>query len=187
MSIINITEHNPRNNEYYFLDCNVLMYNFYTNGEYASDLIYEYSLIVSKIISAGAKILITDVLLSEFINTYIQTEFHRLARLNGWPGNKRYFKYTFRNTPDYKDILIELKYIIIRQLLPITERINGDFANMSLEHIFNDFTTFDFNDRYYSMCMNRENAYIITNDSDFSDTENCSIITKNAALLSIAS
>ena len=69
MSIINITEHNPRNNEYYFLDCNVLMYNFYTNGEYASDLIYEYSLIVSKIISAGAKILITDVLLSEFINT----------------------------------------------------------------------------------------------------------------------
>ena len=126
-------------------------------------------------------------MLSEFINTYIQTEFHRLARLNGWPGNKKYFKYTFRNTPDYKDILTELKYIIIRQLLPITERINGDFANMSLEHIFNDFTTFDFNDRYYSMCMNREHVYIITNDPEFSDTENCSIITKNAALLSIAS
>ena len=93
MDIIDITTHDPKSGELYFLDCNVLMYNFYTNGGYGTDLVYDYSLIVSKIISAGAQICITDVLLSEFINTYIQTEFHRLATLNGWSHGKRYFKY----------------------------------------------------------------------------------------------
>lgn len=184
MNIIDIKTHNPKSGEYYFLDCNVLMYNFYTNGGYGSNLIYEYSLIVSKIISAGAQICITDVLLSEFINTYIQTEFHRLASLNRWPHNKHYFKYTFRQTQEYKDILLELKYIIGRQLLSVTRRINGDFINISLDDIFNMPDTFDFNDRYYVKCMKEKDSYIVTNDSDFSVNGECSIITNNQTLLS---
>lgn len=67
MDIIDITTHDPKSGELYFLDCNVLMYNFYTNGGYGADLVYDYSLIVTKIISAGAQICITDVLLSETV------------------------------------------------------------------------------------------------------------------------
>ena len=186
MDIIDITTHDPKSGELYFLDCNVLMYNFYTNGGYGTDLVYDYSLIVSKIISAGAQICITDVLLSEFINTYIQTEFHRLATLNGWSHGKRYFKYTFRQTQEYQDILLELKCIINRQLLPVARRINGDFINVSLDDIFDMPNTFDFNDRYYVKCMKQSVSYIVTNDSDFSVNGECSIITNNQALLASA-
>lgn len=50
MAIIDIEKHQPAAGEHYFLDCNVLMYNFYTNGSYAADLVSDYSKIVSDII-----------------------------------------------------------------------------------------------------------------------------------------
>ena len=181
--IIDITKHSPQKGDTYFLDCNVVMYLFYTNGSYGRELIYNYTLIISKIISADAQIYVTDVLLSEFVNTYIQTEFHRLARLNGWPHDKKYFKYTFRQTQEYIDLLLEIKYIITRQLLPITKRLNGDFINISLDDMFDTPDTFDFNDRYYVKCMNKENSYIVTNDADFSADGGCPIITNNRELL----
>lgn len=183
MSVINIEDHNPQEGEAYFLDCNVLMYNFYTNGQYERKLISDYSSIVSKIIGARAYICLTDVLLSEFINTYIQTEFHRLARLNHWPGDKQYFKYYFRQTQEYRNILLELKYIINRQLLPVSKKIVPDFEKICLDDIFENPDTFDFNDRYYIKCMSGENCYIVTNDADFSKDSNCSIITNNRSLL----
>ncbi len=96
--VINIRTHKPKCGGKYFLDCNVLMYVFYLNGSYASDLISAYSELITKIINSGAHIYICEMLVSEFVNTYIQTEFHRLATLNGWPHRKQYFKNTFKFT-----------------------------------------------------------------------------------------
>lgn len=75
----------------------------------------------------------TDVLLSEFINTYIQTEFHRLATVNGWPHSKRYFKHTFKFTEEYNDILRELKTIITRQIMPVFTMVNIAFSKLKFE------------------------------------------------------
>lgn len=185
MSIINIASHQPQENNKYFLDCNILMYTFYPNGGYATDLIYDYSVLITNIVNANAQILITDVLLSEFINTYIQTEFHRLAGLNGWPHNKTYFKRTFKFTVDYDDILQEIKCIITRQITPIFTLIDSSFSKFNFENLFDNPSTFDFNDRYYGFNMKPYNAYIVTNDADFSDVSQCNIITRNQSLLNI--
>lgn len=183
MSIIDITSHQPQNNNIYFLDCNVLMYTFYTNGSYATDLVYDYSLLITKIINTKSKLILTDVLLSEFINTYIQTEFHRLARLNGWPHTKKYFKRTFKLSAEYEDILQEIKYIITRQILPVFSLLDDEFSKITFEKMFDNPDSFDFNDRYYGYCMAPIDAYIVTNDADFSDVTQCNIITKNQTLL----
>ena len=121
MAIIDIRNHVPQSKNIYFLDCNVLMYLHYTNGSYAATTIYDYSTLMTQIIGTHAKIFITDVLLSEFINTYIQAEFHRLARINGWPHSKQYFKQHFKLSPDYSTVLQEIEYIITRQQFPVCE------------------------------------------------------------------
>ena len=185
MAIINIETHTPNNDDRYFLDCNVLMYVFYLNGSYASDLIYSYSELITKIINADGRIYITDMLISEFVNTYIQTEFHRLATLNHWPHTKEYFKRSFKNTTEYADILIEIKYILQRQLFPIASRMDARFSEMPLDNIFDNPQTFDFNDRYYGLTLENKETYIVTNDADFSNIEQCDVITKNRRLLGI--
>lgn len=161
------------------------MYTFYTNGSYAKDLVYDYSLLITKIINTKSKLILTDVLLSEFINTYIQTEFHRLARLNGWPHNKEYFKKTFKLSNEYKDILQEIKCIITRQMIPVFTLVDDAFSKINFDNMFDNPDTFDFNDRYYGYCMAPLDAYIVTNDADFSDVTQCNIITKNQTLLSL--
>lgn len=185
MAIIDLSTHVPNAGENYFLDCNVLMYMFYPNGSYAADLVCDYSQLISNIIGAKADILITDMLVSEFINTYVQVEFHRLATINGWSHSKNYFKYTFKFTTEYSDILKEVKCILERQLFPISKRFDVKFTEITLKDIFDKPTTFDFNDRYYGLSVRGENAYIVTNDADFSNVGGCDIITRNHDLLSI--
>lgn len=183
MPVISIADHMPKRGEKYLLDCNVLMYNFYTNGDYGANLLMDYSMIVTKVISADAELLMTDVLLSEFVNTYVQTEFHRLAEMNGWSHSKRYFKHIFKGSDEYKDILRELRIIFFRQICPVFTLLASDFPHISLEGIFERPDTFDFNDRYYGLIAKKAGAFVVTNDADFSDVPDIDIITNNTALL----
>jgi len=187
MAIIDIRSHVPESKNVYFLDCNVLMYLHYTNGSYAAATIYDYSRLVTQIIGAHAKILITDVLLSEFINTYIQVEFHRLADINCWPHSKQYFKHHFKLSADYATILQEIEYIITRQLFPVCELVNCEFSGFGdkLSTLFSRANTFDFNDRYYAYEMSKYHAFIVSNDADFSDISLCDIITNNQSMLTV--
>ena len=158
MSIINISSHQPQKEEKYFLDCNVLMYEFYTNGSYAQRIVQLYNSFINKLLCVKAEIVFTDVLLSEFINAYIRAEFNRIATLNGLPNNRNYFKRTFRNSRSYKIILQELELIINRQILPISTRFDTPFSSFSTASFFNNAKTFDFNDRYYGWAMSVQGA-----------------------------
>ncbi len=185
MAILDANTHMPKEGEIYFLDCNILMYMHYTNGSYDASLIGPYSTLMTRIVRSHAKLLMNDVLLSEFVNTYIQREFHRLASLNGWSHTKSYFKQTFKLSAEYSDILNELKYIIIRQIKPVFDFVDSGFSSFSgdIPFLFNNPQTFDFNDRYYGYEMNKVGAFIVTNDADFSDVQSCNIITTNRHLL----
>lgn len=187
MAIIDIRTHVPQSENVYFFDCNVLMYLHYTNGSYEAAAVYNYSRLITQIIGAHAKILITDVLLSEFINTYIQVEFHRLANINGWPHSKHYFKQHFKLSPDYAIILQEIEYIITRQLFPVCELVDCEFSKFGdhVSTVFGHANTFDFNDRYYAYEMSKYHAFIVSNDADFSDISLCDIITNNQSMLAV--
>lgn len=187
MSIIDVSAHEPVADEKYLLDCNVLMYMFYPNGDYAADLVAAYSSIFNKIIDAGAELIITDVLISEFINTYTQVEYHRLAKLNKWKSSKTYFKQTFKFSNEYAMLLHEIELIIVRQIMDCFKLVDTKFTKMNFDGFFDKPSKFDFNDRYYGLCMNEyDKSYIVSNDADFSSVTTCDIITQNADLLRIA-
>lgn len=186
MAIFDGTTYFPIQKAGYFLDCNILMYISYTNGSYNQKIVSDYASLVSRIINVGAKIYISDVLISEFINTYIRTEFHRLAKINNWGSDKNYFKHQFRQTQEYIDTLKEIRLIINKQLLPISVRFNSDFVNCNLDYIFNPPAAFDFNDRYYASQAIERNMFIVTHDADFSNINDCNIITINQKLLAPA-
>lgn len=189
MAVIDARTHIPKKGDIYFPDCNILMYLTYTNGSYQLTLVSEYSNLFTKIIESHSKLIITDILLSEFVNTYIQTEFHRLAKLNHWSHDKRYFKSVFKKTQEYENILKEIRIIINRQLLPVSDFVDSPFSEFTskIDEVFDRPKTFDFNDRYYGYEMEKRNAYIISNDADFADVPNCNIITTNNALLQLQS
>lgn len=185
MPIIDITRFSPKKDDVFFFDCNVLMYIFYSNGSYATDLVGAYSSLFTEIIKVKANILMTDVLLSEFVNTYIQTEFRRLAKLNNLQHDKRYFKTVFKFSNEYKEILKELEIIIKNHIIPIFTMTDITFSKFKYNNLFNIPEKFDFNDRYYGHTMSTFNAYIITHDADFSVISQCNIITKNQNLLNV--
>lgn len=187
MAIIDIKNHVPQSENIYFLDCNILMYLHYPNGSYAATTVYDYSKLMTQIIGAHAKIFISDVLLSEFINTYIQAEFHRLARINGWSHSKQYFKQNFKLSPDYSTVLQEIEYIITRQLFPVCELVDCEFSKFGdkVSTVFGSANTFDFNDRYYAYEMSKYHAFIVSNDADFSNISLCDIITNNQVMLTV--
>lgn len=184
MSVIDIETFNPSDGSEYLLDCNVLMYLFYQNGSYLKDTVEKYSIFLTQIYNSDAKIILTDMVISEFTNTYIQMEFQRLAKINGWPSDKAYFKNTFKTTNEYEDILKEIKIIIERQLMPVSIKVNTDFVGFDIASAFAPYATFDFNDRFYSYAMKKRGAYIVTNDADFADLSGCNVITCNQVLLS---
>lgn len=183
MAIIDITKYEPEAEKKYFADCNVLMYEFYQNGSYQIDRVSKYGTFFSKAIANHATIYVTDLLLSEFINAYVQTEFHRLAKLNGWKQNKRYFKQTFKKTQDYKDILKEIELILQKQLFPISNRKDISFKSVNLAGIFDNSDFFDFDDRYYTRCFSGEHVFYITDDADFQHIKGIDIITANSKML----
>lgn len=80
-------------------------------------------------------------------------------------------------TAEYKDILRELKVIISRQIAPIATMADMKFSQFSCDTLFDFPETFDFNDRYYGYSMAPYNAYIVTNDADFSNVTQCNVIT----------
>lgn len=186
MAIVDIESFTPPDGCEYFLDCNVLMYLFYQNGGYAESMVQKYSAFLTQIYNSDSKIVLTDMVISEFINTYVRYEFNRLAEENSWPTSRDYFKKSFKLTQEYEDILKEIQIIINRQLKPIAVQVSNDFENFDISSAFEPYSTFDFNDRYYGEVMKGRNAYIVTNDADFSDVDGCTIITCNKALLSAA-
>ena len=183
MAVFDVTTYRPVSGNKYFVDCNVLMYEFYSNGAYASNLVSKYDVFFTKAIEEHATIYVTEMLVSEFVNTYVQPEFHRLAHLHGWPHTKDYFKHIFKTTSEYADILKEIEIILNKQLFPITEKKNVSFEDTKLMGIFDNPATFDFNDRYYARSFPGEDVYFVTNDADFNNITGINIITANQKML----
>ena len=80
---------------------------------------------------------------------------------------------------------MEIKCILERQLFPISKKVDIKFSNILLDDIFENPTTFDFNDRYYGLSMEEESVFIVTNDADFSNISQCDVITRNQDLLNV--
>lgn len=165
-------------------DCNVLMYLFYTYGGYPSKLINDYKSILKKAIRNKCKIYIPSIEISELINTYIRAEYRRYLRSNQLNQSTFDFKHNYRKTTDYKNTINEIRSIINKQILSVFSKLDDKFSQIDISNIYDDIEQFDFNDRYYCKLAEKYSLILVTNDTDFSfSNENIKIITANKQLL----
>lgn len=169
-------------------DCNVLMYIFYTYGGYSQNQISIYKSLFTDAINNACEMYIPSIEISEFINTYIKNEYKRYLRRNHLRMRAFNFKYDYRPTTDYENTVNDIKSIINRQIFPLFKKLDDDFSQLDISDIYTTPKLFDFNDRYYCKLAEKHSLTIITNDSDFSYTnEDVKIITANQQLLSNSS
>lgn len=183
-NIVCISSETPTQNDMLFFDCNVLMYIFYTYGNYDPSLVSPYRSYFGKAVCVGAKIVLPAVELSEFINTYSRQEYNRYMRQNHLKANTYHFKTNYRPSPDYATTVADIRNIVNNQILKVAQRIDDRFTSMNLDHLYDNPGEFDFNDRFYINLAQHYNVKIITHDADF---KNCSqsipILTANQQLL----
>ena len=161
--IFDISKYPLTFNDQLFFDNNVWIYLFYPLGNFNKDKQRKYSEFLKKVILKKNAIFINSLILSEFCNYWLQTEFQRWSKLN--PGKKEYKK-DFIPTQEFKDAVSDVKSALV-QILQIAEKNNDDFNAINIENIIAEFGSCDFNDSYYLELARQKNWKIVTDDSDF--------------------
>lgn len=156
----------PKKDEIFLLDTCVLMYNFYTAGDYNKLKVKRCNDLFSKIVKADAKILIFPELMQEFFNLFIKLEYEMYLKKNGLCHRDFSYK-DFRETEDFFNVIAELKEVYLSQIKPYAITTN---SNTTVKDVFEflDFASeLDFNDSLICKVAQNNNAKLITNDGDF--------------------
>ena len=188
-TIYDISTFQKQDDDVFLLDCNVLMYIYYTFGGYSNSIMNPYKTFFNNIATCPDCIIYPAVLISEFSNTYIQREYKRYLRTNSLSRKDFDFKKNYKKTNDYVTTINDISDIINNQIMTLPSSIikTDDFEQMNLKTLFKNQQTFDFNDRYYGELCKRNHIYIVTNDSDFEYIDNIKILTANPNMLSLQS
>ncbi len=127
------------------------------------------------------KIVMTSMLLSEIINTYLRVV-AMPSFLNKPDGN---FKKDYRNNI-HSDYDKQLKILLddIKSYSLIYEYVNDDFIELNPMELLIDLNRkVDFNDLYYMKLMEKYQYVVVTDDGDF-DSHDITVLTENQNLLS---
>lgn len=183
--IIDISTFQASEDDKFIFDCNVLMYVFYTFGDYNVDVMDSYKTLFNDVATRNKCICFPAVLISEFSNTFIRNEYRRYLHENSLNQYSCKFKQSYRTTIEYKETVAEVSDIVNNQLLSLPSAIvcNDQFASMNIRSLYDNENQFDFNDRYYGELSRLNNYYIVTNDKDFEFIDGIKIITSCRALL----
>ncbi len=161
--IKNISGHTPAFNESLFFDNNVWVYLFCPFANYQKDKQRAYSNFLKTAQQKQCAIYINSLVLSEFCNYWLQTEFKNWKRNN--PGTKDYKK-DFIPTPEFQRAVEDVKNALSR-ILQIAVKNNDDFNAVDFENVMNELGNCDFNDSYYIELARMKNWKIVTDDADF--------------------
>jgi Predicted nucleic acid-binding protein, contains PIN domain len=173
--IHNLNTYSVDSEDRFFFDTNIWMYMHCSIGKYNSQLVQDYSDFYQKIKVAGATIVTSALLISEFINTYSRLEFNIKKISDGLSDYKR----DFRANAHYKPLLDNIILLTERKILKDSIKVKDDFHDFEESKFFDNPNTFDFNDEYFCYIAEKLNFKIVTNDKDFHSTKyNVEIITR---------
>lgn len=162
MNKIDISTYTPKSTDTFFFDNNVWMYLYCPLGNHNPRYQTIYSDLFGKIMSVGAKIYVSSLVLSEFYNSYSRLDF------NIWRnGETKDFKRDYRPTQRFKDISQTIILSIESRILGIADRIDDEFSTMNIEDISAKCEELDFNDSYYVELVKKYDCKLVTNDRDF--------------------
>ncbi|HOU99102.1 MAG TPA: type II toxin-antitoxin system VapC family toxin [Bacteroidales bacterium] len=175
--IHNIKDFQPSFNDIFFFDNNIWIYLFYPLANFKKSKQATYSNFLAKIKNKNAAVFTNSMVLSEFSNYWLQTEFKK------WKKDKQAnvdYKRDFIKTHEFQKSVNDLK-IALGNILKTSEKANDDFNAVSIENIFGEFGKCDFNDSYYIELARLRGWKVVTEDADFfkNNNLNIEIITDN--------
>lgn len=149
-----------------FIDTNILIFLLCPIGDYQIKKNAIYSRFISNI-KNRAKFVISNTILSEFINTSTRLSYNQYIKTNE-------LKYKdYRKTVDYQDLLLILKSNldkILKISTCIEEKVDQAVALKIVDDFYKD-KDCDYNDLVIeNICVN-ENVYILTDDGDFKNRD----------------
>lgn len=179
MRIKNIDDFTPQQDQVFIMDTNILiklMYPIITNNNTAS-----YETLYNKILSVGAKIIVSSIQISEFTNRCIRFQYD-LWKKDHHENND--FKSDYRSTDDYRESMNAILEIIKGDILSTSECIDDHFSEMNQDILFQYGFSYDFNDAILAEIARIHKAILITNDRDFASyCSSINIVTGNSRLL----
>lgn len=177
-SIINIAEYKPQKDDIIILDTNILIMIFYPIMSTRNNA--PYIIMYKDIASINAKIYITSIQISEFVNRCIRFQYNLFIESNPDAGD---FKNGYRETIDYRDSMNAILEIV-SQMLSLFTPISDNFENMKIDNLlFNGFS-YDFNDAVIAEISRNTKSKLITDDKDYANfMDGNTIITNNRVLL----
>lgn len=128
-----------------------------------------YATTMERLISCGADLIVSTLVISEYINVRLKHEFKRYK-----DNQKRKFGYQdidyktyFRESQEYKEVYKKVMLSVKDEILPFVKILdnNGDYLN----DLIADYELLDFNDHLNFKLASDNNLKILTDDTDFLD------------------
>lgn len=149
-----------------FFDTNIWIFLFGSLSTFKEDRQKHYSKLFDEAIQRECPIYISSMIISEFANVILRREFNKWKKLSD--NFDKEYKKDFVGTDFYKEKTENVKSQLNKiLLLPNIVKLPDSFNSISLENIFSDFGTADFNDAYINEIVSSRNFVLVTDDGDF--------------------
>ena len=179
--VISTNDFQPNKDDVILLDTNVLIRLF---SPYNIGAPNNYDKLWCKISGGNAKLIITSVQISEFINRCIRIEFNLYKKNENLPELD--YKSDYRSTDDYKEKMKDILDIISDDIQPNFSFVDDCFSKMKAENIFVQGFSYDFNDALIVEIAKQYNAILVTDDRDYANYKiKSQIVTSNKLLLNM--
>jgi predicted nucleic acid-binding protein len=160
-------------------DANILVSLFSGLEPPGSPIVTNYSATLKNIRTGGATVLLDVLVLSEFVNVCARKEYDLACPFG--PGRPPFKK--FRGSPDFVPIAQAISRAA-DQIASFAVAVDHAFSKWPLKDLLNDYATgqHDVNDQCLVQLCRQENAFLLTNDRDFTQG-GIALLTTNPALL----
>lgn len=194
-NVVDIAGYEPTKSDQFFFDTNVwISLLFEDQSGHASRHNDRLSAFFTKTIANCSTILITPVVVSEFVHAYFKVD------ANHWGGDRgldrsamsstRFFKHEYRQSDRYEKTKKKVRKLIARQMLRFSEPVPEflfaeEGPKITLEETLETMEDVgDFNDAYFVELAYKLGLKLVTNDADFGATKrDVTILTPNRKML----
>ena len=180
LSKIKVDDYSPHSNDILLLDTNILITLFYPIM--TKSAMSPYQNLYARALKNNVTFILPSIQVSEFINKCIRFSYD-LYRGNV-STQEFEFKRDYRNTDDYRESMQTILDIIQNDILPIFSVVDDHFSEVPQDKIYLYGFSYDFNDALLIQIAERQNASIVTHDSDFANYQTkVNLISSNSKLL----
>lgn len=149
-----------------FFDANILMYLFWSTG---SSWEASYSTLYSKLSKINSSFAVHFVVVSEFVNRAIKTEYNKHLQSNNLIS-KNYSYKQYRNSSEGQETIQDVYTLVMSKIISKFEIIGKSFLTDDIQKML-VLDSLDFSDKAIVEICKSNNFVLLTNDSDFKDSD----------------